>query len=343
MPEINEKSVVGMLREKTEEADMEQYLKRTIGGYTKQSFLKYLAVFRKQQTDTVETFNQNLQALYDEKKSMQETMEVLRARCAKAETELKNLTESVTTFKLEDNACSTQDVVAMKSKIAAYEGTLKKANAYCLDLKSQMERLKEDIAEKDRLLEQSRQETQVQKEQVLTERAETKKQRDLVLELSGAVEEFREQAEYLKGISSEETTAELKARIDELIASNKRFEEITAQRSAELAEKEKAIALLQDENKSFRQNVSSLTQTVDELSAQNEKLALSNKEVAARLAQAHQSAVALITEKSDITVEKLICTRKLEQAQQKISSLEMEFRRQTKAEQIAETSAQINP
>jgi chromosome segregation ATPase len=330
-----------MLREKTEEADMEQYLKRTIGGYTKQSFLKYLAVFRKQQMDTVETFNQNLQALYDEKKSMQGTMEQLRAKCTKAETELKNLSESITTFKLEDNACSAEDIVAMKSKISAYEGGLKKANVICMDLKRQNERLNEIIAEKNQEVEQAKQETQIQKEQVLTERAETKKQRDLVLELSGSVEEFREQIQYLKGIAAEEKTVELKARIDELIANNTKFEEIIAQRNVELAEKEKAIELLQQENKSIKQNNGYLSKTIEELSVQNEKYTLSNKEIAAKLAEAHQSTIQLITEKSEITVEKLIYTRKLEQAQQKISSLEMELRKQNKAEQMANTSAEI--
>lgn len=343
MPDINEKSLIGMLREKTEEADMEQYLKRTIGGYTKQSFLKYLAVFRKQQMDTVETFNQNLQALYDEKKSMQGTMELLRAKCTKAETELKNLSESITTFQLEDNACSAQDIVAMKSKISAYEAGLKKANVVCMDLKRQTERLNQIIAEKNQEVEQSKEETQIQKEQVLTERAETKKQRDRVLELSASVEELREQVQYLKGIAAEEKTAELKAHIDELIANNTKFEEIIAQRNLELADKDRAIELLQQENQSLKQNNSHLSKTIEELSVQNEKYTLTNKEITAKLAGAHQNTIQLITEKSEVTVEKLICTRKLEQAQLKISSLEMELRKQNKVEQLAKVSAERNP
>lgn len=342
MSDINEKNLVGMLREKTEEADLEQYLKRTIGGFTKKSVQEYLSAFRKKQMAMEETFNQNLQTLYEEKRSLQGTNELLRSKCIKAETELKNLSDAVATYKLDDNEYSAQDIIALKSKLAAYEGGIKKANSVNLCLKRQIEQLNDLVTEKEKGLEKSRQETQIQRELLLTEKEETKKQRDLVLELSDSVEEFREQARYLKGVVTEGKTAELNARIDELIASNSKLEEIIAQRNVELAEKDKAIESLRDENKALKESTNHLSKSIDQMMVQNEKLTLSNKEIAFKLSEAHQNLIQLITEKSEVTVEKLIFSRKLEEAQLRISSLEMEMRKLSKAESIAKVSIDNN-
>jgi len=54
---------VQLLRSKTEENDLKQVLKTSMGGYTKQSVSDYLAILRKNQQSMAETFYENQQLL----------------------------------------------------------------------------------------------------------------------------------------------------------------------------------------------------------------------------------------------------------------------------------------
>ncbi len=339
MPDINEKNIVDMLREKTEEADLEQLLKSTIGGYTKKSVMQYFAALKKQQQATTETFNHNLQTLYEEKKSLQSNNEILRSKLTKAETGLENLSEAMATYKLEDKVYSVQDIIALKSKIVALESEIKKMSGANHELEKKIERLNVTISEKDKELEKSGQETQIQRELLVTEKSETRKQRDLVLELSGTVEEFRDEIKYLKGIVTEGKTAELNARIDELLASTSTQGEIIARRNLELAEKEKAMETLREENEALKQSMTHLSQSLNQMMLQNEKLVSSNRAITSKLEETYKNTIELINEKSEVTVEKLILGRKLDEAKLRLSSLEMETRRLSKAESIGKNSA----
>jgi hypothetical protein len=79
MPKINNDiNIVEALRTKTEETDMNQYLKSTLGGYTKGSVLEYLNILRKRHQAMADTFSQNQQALFEEKKSILKDNDALK-------------------------------------------------------------------------------------------------------------------------------------------------------------------------------------------------------------------------------------------------------------------------
>lgn len=339
MTDSDGKNVVNILREKTEEADLERYLKKSLYGYSKKSVMNYIAAAKKQQADASDTFNRNLQDLYEEKKSLQENCRSLQEKLTKAETELKNLTEAIGTYKLEgDEEYSARDILALKSKLAALEGELKKADGTAHDLKVQNERLNDRIAEKDKELEKSKQETQIQKELLLSEKAESKKQRDLVLELSGKADEYRDEAQYLKGILTDGKTAELNARIDELMVSVSKQEQIIINRNVQLAESEKEVQTLSGQNEALQKSLEHLTKSLESVTVQNEKLEFCNKTLTSKLNETHNSLIESIKEQSGTAIEKLILGRKLDEANQKLSSLEMGSMQRKKAETIRAVS-----
>ncbi|NLJ31882.1 MAG: hypothetical protein GX424_09840 [Clostridiales bacterium] len=330
MPDFNTDNLVGMLREKTEEADLQQYLKSTFGGYTKNSVREYITILRKQQQATVDTFNSNLQALLEEKETLKASNEKLASRLTKVESQYQNLTEGMLMYNLENKEFSVQDIISLKNKISALESSEKAKDGKIRELNKELERQRYAMQEQGKELQQSKQETRAQKELLVEEKAKTCKQRDLVSQLSGTVEESRNEIKYLREIVSEGKVAELNKRIDELLVNASTQENIIAQRNKELEEKEKSIQTFHSENESLSQNIQSLSATVDKVLAQNVKMAALNKALAARLEETNKQIVSLIREKSDVTVEKMILGKKLDEAGQKISLLELDAKRANK-------------
>ena len=69
MADRTEDNLIGMLRQRTEEEELKQHLKTTVGGFTKSSVMEYLAEFRKREKYSSETFNQNMQTLLGKKRA----------------------------------------------------------------------------------------------------------------------------------------------------------------------------------------------------------------------------------------------------------------------------------
>lgn len=333
-----EKNVVDLLREKTEQENLEQYLKRTIGGYTKKSVREYIAVTRKQQTSTAETFHRNLQELYEEKKALQKKNELLQEKLTKSETELKNLTEAISSLHLENDELTMQDMIALKGKLAASENEIRKLNQIKLNLEKEMEHLNGNLAEKGRVLEKAVQEAQIQKELLRGEKEEAKKQRDRILTLSCAMEESGDEIKYLKGVLTEGKTAELTSLVDELTADLSKQREILTDRNMQVEEQKKAIQTLQEENESLKQSLNGFLESMDIISVQNEKLTLCNQALRTKLEETHADIMSLIQGKSDATVEKLVVKRKLEEVNCKLSSLEAEAEKREKTDFIRKTA-----
>lgn len=329
-----EKNVVDQLREKTEQENLEQYLKRTIGGYTKKSVWEYIAVTRKQQTTTAETFHRNLQELYEEKKGLQDQNELLQEKLTKAETELKNLTEAISSLQLDSDELTIKDMITLKGKLAASENEIRKLNQIKLGLEQDAEHLNESLAEKDRALEKAAREAQIQKELLRNEKEEAKKQRDQILTLSCAMEESSDEIKYLKGILAEGKTAELAARVDELTTDLSKQGEILTDRNMLLDEQKKAVQTLQQENESLKQSLNRVIESMDIVSVQNEKLTLCNQALRTKLEETHQDILNLIQGKSDATVEKLVLGRRLDEMKRKLSSLGVEAEKREKTDLI---------
>ena len=80
-------NVVDILRDKTEEADLDQILKTQMGGYTKKSVQDYIAQVKRQQQRAAEVFNQDMQAILDVKEQLLAENSKLKNRLTKSVTD----------------------------------------------------------------------------------------------------------------------------------------------------------------------------------------------------------------------------------------------------------------
>lgn len=338
MPEINNKNIVEMLRERTEESDLERYLKSTIGGYTKKSVLEYISTLRKQQQSTIQTFNQNIQALIEEKENFRAQYEILQLKLAKLEAEHKSLSESMIAFSIDDGEFSIQDISALQSTITALEMEIRKRDEANRNLEREIKRIEDDRNQTEKALEISRQETRIQQELLLTQKESSQKDRNLVVQLSGTVEELHGQIRYLKATMSDGKIAELGVRINEMLASISAQEDIINQKNEQLFEKEKDIHLLAEECDTLKKTLAALTDTMDTVTVQNEKLTASKMQAMEKLDELYKGTLSLISDKSDLLVEKLILSRKLDSANLKLSMYEAEERKRTRAEETEQAT-----
>jgi hypothetical protein len=88
-----DETTIGQIRQRTEEEELRQRLKSTVGGYSKSSVMEYLAEIRKQQQTSYETFNQNMQALLEEKENLKADNEKLLMQVAQAKAEFQKTAE----------------------------------------------------------------------------------------------------------------------------------------------------------------------------------------------------------------------------------------------------------
>ncbi|WP_156900534.1 hypothetical protein [Anaerovorax odorimutans] len=330
---IDDISVIETLRTKTEEIDMDQYLKRKLGGYTKQSVLEYLNVLRKQQQTTTDTFYQNLQTIYNEKETIKNNNETLQNRLNKIESEYKNLIESIKTIKLENSDLSPQDIIALKSTNAANEEELKKSNIEKVSLENKIKHLKNSINDLNEKLKQCEHEISASKEIIIKEKQESKELRNKISELSTVIEDNHNEINYLKSLQSEGQIAELTLQVNSLTNQLITQTEVMSNLNSEVNIKEKTITTLTSETELQKQMINDLNKTIEELQKQNDKLLLTNTTFSKQLQDNFSKTIDLINEKSDITIDKISAYRKLDEANSKIAVLEMKIQKSNKLEE----------
>ena len=329
-----DESVIETLRSKTEEIDINQYLKSRFGGYTKQSVLEYLNALRKQQQMTADTFHRNSQALRNEKEAVKKTNEALMYRLSKLESEYQNLSESMKSIRLEDSSFTAKDVYSLKGTNAVLEEDLKKSKGEKDSLEKKLQRQEQSIKGLNEKLEQSAHQVLAARELLVSEKQETKMQRDRVAELSTTVEEKLDEIKYLKGMQSERPVESLKAKVNDLTQQLSTQTEVIAKLNSGMSLKEKSLRALTAENETQKHKVNEQHKMVEDLLKQNEKLQFSIKTLTNQLQDEYKKAIDLIGEKSDITVEKLIAQRKLDEANSQISMLELEIQKSIKSEEL---------
>ena len=82
-------NLVKMLREKTEEADLDTILKTTFGGYSRKSVQEYISMMRQQQYDLQQSFAEELQMSQTERERLARELAEARERAATAEETLE--------------------------------------------------------------------------------------------------------------------------------------------------------------------------------------------------------------------------------------------------------------
>lgn len=340
MPEINRHSnIVEALRSKTEEADMNQYLKSSLGGYTKHSVIEYLNVLRKQNQTTADTFSYNQQALFDEKKSLIRDNETLKNRLTQIEAEYRNLTEMLRANKLDGGELSASDVLTLKNAAAALEGQLSRNLIEKSKLEKQADQQNNLIKDLSQKLEQHEQEKAALREMIKTEMLESKKQRNTVSQLSATIEERDNEIKMLIAVGYKEQIAELNGEVTELAEQLCAQTELMAKANNENSLKQKTIETLNKENESLKQSISYISKSLETLREQNEKLLSLNNTLAEQLESEYKKSITLIKEKSGISIDKLASARKLEEANAKIVMLELQLQKQEHSIQLAAVSA----
>lgn len=83
-------NLVKMLREKTEEADLDTILKTTFGGYSRKSVRDYISMMRQQQYDMQQSFSEELQLSQAERDRLTRELAEANERAAAAEEALEN-------------------------------------------------------------------------------------------------------------------------------------------------------------------------------------------------------------------------------------------------------------
>lgn len=339
---MDDMSIIETLRSKTEEIDMDQYLKRILGGYSKQSVLEYLNALRKQQQTTAETFYRNLQAVYNEKEELNKENEAIQCRLNKIESEYKNLSESMIAIQHEDTDLTMQDILNLKKIIAALEEELKKSNVEKNSLENKMKHLNHTIEDLNEELRQSENEIKAAKEIIVSEKQESKELRDKVVALSLSIEDNLDEIKYLKALQTEGEVADLSIHIEELTNQLVTQTEVMSNLNSAVSLKDKTIEALTSETEIQKQMIHELNRTAEEFQIQNEKLLNSNKTLADQLKNHYSETIDLLNEKSDITIEKIAAQRKLNEANSRISMLELKIEKGDKLEKLKTKMGDFN-
>ncbi len=320
-------NIVEELRLKTEQSDMSQFLKSFFGGYSKASVHEYLSVLRKQQQAMSETFSKNQQLLFDEKEKLRKENESLKRSLDVAVTEYDNLKRSFKLIELEDGEGKASDLPAFKKRISVYEEELEKLgieNNLLSNRLAQKSKAYEELSEKIAAFDE---EKRAVTEMLRAEMLELKNQRFLVSKLNAAIEERDTEIEALSALMSEGEIAkrnETIARLNELLKEqNELLEKYTEEKEAN----SRTIYALGDENEALRNHIARLTEAMEELTRQNDKLSYTAKLLTEQLEAEYRETLSLIKEKSALAVEKTAVSRKLEETNSRMALLEQRLKK----------------
>jgi len=122
--QADEIDFVQLLRSKTEENDLRQVLKTSMGGYTKQSVSDYLAIMRKNQQSMAETFYENQQLLYLEKEKLRMDNDMLLSKLNELDAKYLDLSSQVCAPKEVADLSSDEEVARLNDTIASLNRTI---------------------------------------------------------------------------------------------------------------------------------------------------------------------------------------------------------------------------
>lgn len=333
MPTLDsEISIVEALRSKTEDADVKQFLKSTMGGYTKSSVLEYLTLLRRQQQSMADTFSHNQQLLFDEKENLKKANDALKTRLVQIEAQYQELSSSLRLHELEDEEMSPQDIVALKNKITALEDEQNKGEIEKSRLEKQIEQRDSIIDDFTFKFKQAEQEKQSIREILKAEMTKSKNLNTVVSRLSGTIEEKDEEIKFLNALVCEGQLAKLTEKVNELTEQLLSQAELMAAYNRESDLKAQTIETLNSEKNDISARNAELSRNIDELNEQNGKQLAASKALTEQLENEYKKSIALIKEKSSITMDKLSAAGKLDEANSKIMMLELRLKKLSDSE-----------
>jgi chromosome segregation ATPase len=386
---------------------MKQILKSSMGGYTKQSVLDYLAVMRKNQQNMAETFYENQQILYVEKEKIRLENEKLKSKLADLDAKYLDLTTEVNAPRDEVNEAHAHEIARLTSNIDALQNlvnslnntiaSLKEENLNLLgeiqsaaaapapadgvsvsddalaEIKNQMvslelalqeanmrqETLAVENAELASKLELATQEAETRKALLISNDTDSEQQKTRLAEMAAFVDsqaqtlqeertrweteravyerqrrQLEEELTYAKQSNANRAMSmgntqdiDLMMKVNELTEQLALQSELIASENAERTIREETIRSLSAQIEALKTDSASFKASIENLSLQNEKLLLANSTLITRMEEDCKKTTALINEKSDISIEKLMTMKKLSEAETRIAMLEMELSR----------------
>jgi chromosome segregation ATPase len=335
-------NIIEMLRVKTEEIDLNQYLKKGLGGYTKRSILEYLGKLRKQQQITAETFSRNLQVLRDEKEALKKANELLRSRLGAVENNYAQLSDSIRFFEYEDKDFSVEDVIGLKSKVSMLEDEAKKHLREMEKLNVQLDRQNVANLDLNTKLKQANQEIEAQKQLVIAEKLETKKQRDTVTDIYSQLEAQLNQNDYLNKLLLSGEQVQLKAKVADLMEQLTVLTNVNAKLVSDCDIKAQAIATFKNQLESVNLRANTMSLNLEGMKAENDKLFAANQALTDLLEEEYKKAIILVRERSNIMIEKISAINELNQATTKISIMEQLLDQDKKSDELSNIYRSMN-
>lgn len=305
-------NVVDILRDKTDEADLDQVLKSQMGGYTKKSVQDYFARIKRQQQQTTQAFNRDMQALLEDKEKLQAENAQLKNRLTKVVTDYKMLSNQMASMKAGETMVTMEDVVQLRGHVRVLEKDKQEMNARLTQAEKQNEQKQHTIGEKNRMIDQLKQESVMYQQMLSAERTDKEGLQKTVSAQASEIDRLQGEVAFLKAIVSDGNVAQLNTRIDELTGDLQKLNGELEIRAKEQKQHIKRIdTLTQQENTNHKINEelrASLEQAVD----RNEKMEAENKLLHGEVERYMKEALEMIRTQSDLRVQIAILSRKLD-------------------------------
>lgn len=313
MKDVDGLNIVGKLRQRTVEEDINDYLKSVLGGYSKKSVIEYVNHLRSQQIEYAETFNRHVQSILEEKEELKKENKRLLIKLSGKEADLSAVTEAVRTNGIESREdYSDDDIAVLKNHILSLEIENKELSDAKNVLEKELEAAKSSLQSAETTVKQHSQELRTRDDLIALDKVDIKKLRSTVSENAAFIEEQESKINQLSEMVSNGDAARLGIMVSELEENVDLKEKIIDRYQEELAAGEEKIKGLYAQNNKLQQSVSMMKSAIDMLSVQNEELVFTNKELSETVETNNKRMITLIKEKSEEKVAKIVAQRKLE-------------------------------
>ena len=290
-----------LLREKTEEGDLNSILKPNLGGYTKRSVLEYLTFVKKQQQSLRETYAAELQRMQGEKESLQGENARLQAQLQTAETEYRRQADA--------------EINRLREEYAALEK----------DMDEALERIRADEARYQQLQAEKESETlntQAARQNASATAALLDGARAQVEELNQALagkeselEALREQERDLRAQLAEDRTSDLRTQLEALIKQTSLLEQEIVLRDRELENRALRLETLTRQTENAARTAETIQAALQDRGEQLEWLQAENAALGQRLQAQTEEALSLARENARLQASNGIFRRRLEAAE----------------------------
>ena len=305
-------NVVDILRDKNDEADLEQVLKTQMGGYTKKSVQEYISQLKRQQQHATEAFNTEMQNLLNDKEKLQDENSQLKNKLTKVVTDYKVLSDNVASVKVGETNLTMDDVIQLRGHVRVLEKEKQEAQAKIKQGEKSVEQKQHIIGEKNRLIDQLKQESIMYQEMLSGERTEKERLQKMVTEQATEIDQFQGEIHFLKSVISDGNIAQLNTRIDELTGD---LEKLNAELGIKVQEQQNYIAQIEtltQQGNTVRGVNEELKVSLEKAMDQNEKMQAENALLHKQLERCMKENLEFLRAQSDLQVQVAILSRKLD-------------------------------